>query len=211
MRLAALAAAVLVLAGCGSATAGSNSARTHVRDSGPYAVGTDIEAGVWITADRGECLGYTARTRDFDIETSEDPDDFLAGEVVVGDFHRIVLHRGEFFFADRCAWSLADPSDHVPDPATTAGGCAILVGKDDLVQRTLDFGHRSKDERNDATSWDLQERLFAVVSARNKELGSAAGQLVDYLDDPDGYNDGAGTISKVTRAVDRIRSLCRAH
>ena len=209
MRLAALVAVLLVLAGCGSSRT-PGSARTHVRDAGPYAVGEDIAPGVWVTGDRGECLGYAATSRDFDIERSEDPDAFLRLAVRVGDGKRIVLHRGEFFFASTCSWSLADASDRLPDPATTAGGCSILVGGDDLVQQTLDFGHRPSGDRDDRTSWDLQERLFAVVVARNKKLGDAAGQLVDYLDDPDGYNDGAGTIRKVSRAVDRIRSVCRA-
>ncbi|RNL78562.1 hypothetical protein EFL95_05580 [Nocardioides marmorisolisilvae] len=179
-----------------------------MRDSGPYEVGKDIEPGVWITSDPGECLGYVARTRDFDIEGSGDPDDYVGGAVLVGDVHRIVLHRGEFFFADRCSWSRAEASDRTPDPATTAGACAILVGKGDLVQRTLDFGHRAQGDRDDRTTWELQERLSAVVMSQTKKLWSPAGQLVDYLDDPDGYNDGAGTIPKVTRAVDLIRSVC---
>ena len=99
-------------------------------------------------------------------------------------------------------------SHSASDPATKVGGCELLVGDDDLVQETLDFGHLPAEERNLGTGSALQNRLFALVVADNKLLGDAAGQLVDYLDDPDAYNRGAGTIPTVTRAVNRIRTVC---
>ena len=214
MKRLAVAAVLLVLAGCGTGGGGASSAdtRTEVHGDGPYAVGADIEPGVWTTSGHEPCGGFTARSRTFDVTSADDPDAFIAGSVRVGDLQRIVLHRGEYFFSDRCAeWARVDSPERTTDPATTEGGCAILVGDDDLVQETLDFGHLPAGKRDERTGSELQDRLFTLVVSRTKQLDDAAGQLVDYRDDPDAYNVGAGTDEKVTRAVDRIRAVCAKH
>jgi hypothetical protein len=117
-----------------------------------------------------------------------------------------------------CAWAADGPSATptaagVPsaelNPATRADGCAILVGGDDLVARILEVGHLPSNERAAGQASVLQDRLFTVVVAHNRWLGDAAGQLVDYLDDPDAYNRGPGTTAEVTRAVRRVRAICR--
>lgn len=100
------------------------------------------------------------------------------------------------------------PEARHADPATHEGACSILVGEDDLVQRTLAFGHRPAGERDISTLAHLQDRLFSVVVARAPGLWSAAGELVDYLDDPDSYNRGTGTIPSVEAAVVRINTVC---
>jgi len=210
MRGAIVLVALLPLLGCGTATddvsAGSG---THVDGDGPYEVGADIDPGVWTAPTGVACSGYSAKTRSFDLEGGDDPDGFIAGSLRVGAIQRIVLRDGEFFFSHSCTgWSREGASHRSPDPATTAGGCTILTNGD-LVRKTLALGHRPSGERSAGELWALQERLEALVVARNKALGDASGQLVDYLDDPDGYNVGAGTIPKVTRAVTRIRSTCR--
>lgn len=94
------------------------------------------------------------------------------------------------------------------DPATREGACSILVGEDDLVQRTLELGHRSAGERDVSLLAHLQDRLFSVVLGKTHLLWAPAGELVDYLDDPDAYNRGAGTVPRVENAVARIRSVC---
>lgn len=47
-----------------------------------------------------------------------------------------------------------------------------------------------------------------MAVAHNVLLWEAAGQLVDYLDDPDAYNRGTGTIPKVEAAVVKINTVC---
>ncbi|MFL6171910.1 MAG: hypothetical protein ACJ716_03355 [Marmoricola sp.] len=210
----ALAAQLLLVAGCGSAVEDASAKKTtdgatRVHGAGPYEVGTEIEPGVWTAEGTGSsCGGFTTSSRDFKIESTSAG--YLNGSVTVGDVQRIVLHTGEFFTNHSCqTWQREDgTAARTPDPASLAGGCTILVADGDLVQNTLDFGHRPAAERDIRAGTTLQDRLFALVASRNPVLGDPAGQLVDYLDDPDAYNDGAGTTDTVTRAVDRIRASC---
>jgi len=216
MRAGALAGVLLAVAGCSSGVDHPTSAQpsdssTSVHGKGPYEVGRQINPGVWISdpAQPG-CSGTSASTPDAAPGDPASDDDLIAFSVRVGDVQRIELHKGEFFTSIRCStWQLEDGSSpRTPDPTTRIGGCTLLVDGDHLVQRTLAYGHRSAGERDAFIGQELQDRLFALVVARNKPLWASAGQLVDYLDDPDAYNRGTGTSTRVTRAVDRIRSVC---
>lgn len=212
-RTAALVVILIGLtSGCGGPTTASRRLTglpTIVRAHGPLLVGTDMKPGVWVAkSPDSRCGSLSSSKRNFNVDHS-DPGDMIAGSLQVGDKQRIVLHAGEYFFSDgQCSWSLENPAERTPDPATTAGGCAILVGGSDLVRAALKFGHRPASQRGPDEGQLLAFRLFAVVAARNKELGDAAGPLVDYLDNPDAYNVGSGTRPNVTRAVEHIRQVC---
>ena len=44
----------------------------------------------------------------------------------------------------------------------------------------------------------------------NKELADPAGQLVDFLDDPDEYVEDGKPVTLITDAVAKIRSTCKS-
>jgi len=213
VRLAIPAVLLLVLAGgCGSGERSDGGPASgapvgEVTADGTYEVGVDLLPGVYTAPAGGGCGAIAASTADYDVEEMrEDPDEYLRGSVRVGDLQRIPLKDGEFFQTSSCGrWQREDGTGAVsPDPATLAGGCAILVGKDDLAVRAFEYrGPANTDEAS-----ELQQRLFAIVVSFNKELTDPAGQLVDFLDDPAGYVENGEVIPKVAREMDRVRELC---
>jgi hypothetical protein len=105
--------------------------------------------------------------------------------------------------------SAAPPASSSPpvsgvDPSTLEGGCEIVFGDEDLLKAALKFP-KSKDEAERAR---IQERLFSIVSAKNESLGDAAGQLVDYLDDPSAYIENGKPVSSISVAISDIRETC---
>ncbi|MCZ4500017.1 MAG: hypothetical protein JWQ74_2572 [Marmoricola sp.] len=133
-------------------------------------------------------------------------------------FRRIALTTGALALAGLALSACGDTGDQAAltaasttpsatpatDPGSLAAGCATLVRTGDLVGQALAFG-RTPDGTDRSA---VQEKLFAVVTAGNKNLADAAGQLVDFLDDPEAYVDG-GTINRdVTRAAADIRGTC---
>ncbi len=95
------------------------------------------------------------------------------------------------------------PADVDADPTTVEGACAILVGPEALVDVVLSF----PDERDVEQDADLrettQQELFEIVAADLPDLSDPAGELVDYLDDPEAYAP-----EDLTAAVDTIRTTC---
>jgi hypothetical protein len=90
------------------------------------------------------------------------------------------------------------------DPATLDGGCDILLGDEGILDAALAAGEGD----DDAERQRVQDRLFAIVSAKNDSLGDAAGQLVDYLDDPSAYVKDGELDASVTTAEADIRETC---
>jgi hypothetical protein len=96
------------------------------------------------------------------------------------------------------------------DPATHAGACEILVGKEHAVDDAMTFP-KAKETAADATfREEVQQQLFSVVTANNKELADSAGQLVDFLDDPEEYIEDGKPVAIITQAVSKIRSTCKS-
>lgn len=96
------------------------------------------------------------------------------------------------------ASSSTTDSGQAPDP------CDMLMGDDGLVAQTFAVADRPLDERG-----PVQEALFDIVVADPPGLGDPAGQLVDFLDDPEAYEplDG-GPEDVVTAARDAITAAC---
>ena len=90
------------------------------------------------------------------------------------------------------------------DPATLEGGCDILLGDEGILDAALAAGEAD----DTAERQRVQERLFAIVSAENDSLADAAGQLVDYLDDPSAYVTGDELDASITTAESDIRETC---
>ena len=212
-----LACIAALATGCGTsdssgdpeAKATATSATTVSKD-GVYAVGKDIKPGVYTA--KGECVAYSATPADFDIMNDDgDPDDYLAGAMPVGDLQRIELHQGEFFTTRSCStWTLEDGTKSASvDPASVAGACEILVGKDHAVQDALEFPKDKETAADEQRRGEIQDRLFTVVVANTKGLADPAGQLVDFLDDPDEYIENGKPVALITDAVSRIRSTCK--
>jgi hypothetical protein len=213
-------AALLLVGGCAHATEdpdarphlSSDIARAHVTAVhvvGPdkvrmYAVGTDVVPGTYVARSGDACGSFAATSAGFQL--GSDDDGFLRGSVQVGPLQRIVVHRGEFLGVICGEWRIQDAATTTADPATRAGACAILVGPHDLVGAALEVTDRSS--ANEEETARLQDELMAVVEARTRGLDAAAGQLVDYLDDPSGYYQDGELAAEVARARDRIHALC---
>lgn len=56
----------------------------------------------------------------------------------------------------------------------------------------------------------IQDRLFAIVAARNPKLGAPAGELVDVLDAPSYFVKAGRPDASVRRTVAKINKLCHA-
>lgn len=99
------------------------------------------------------------------------------------------------------------PSSAAPtsdaDPATLEGGCDILLGDEGILDAALSI--TTSDDPDRAR---VQDRLFAIVTAENESLADAAGQLVDYLDDPAEYIEDGEPDASVTTADADIRETC---
>lgn len=217
--------AVLVLAaGCGnnpdtSPKAVQPGSTAGVAD-GNYAVGTDLEPGVYTTRRKPVCTGFRASRANFDLDSDNDPDAYLGDAAAVNDLLRIHLHGGEFFTSLGCDGWLreTDPATASPDPATLAGGCEILLGGEPtLVDQTLSALRKEQMPDTDMEAYDLQDRLFAVTTAqlleakakRDRALGPPAGELGDFLDAPTYFVEDGRLDPRVTRTVARIRALCQ--
>jgi hypothetical protein len=208
----ALAAAALV-AGCGSTRAldapGSAPAMTSAQGPGvgpgKYQAGPDLEPGVY-TAAGASCTAISARTADFDLGSSDDADGFIGASSLVRDVQRIRVRRGEFLTIDACTWHRESPDGpHTPDPATLAGACQILLG-DGVAASALTA---VRDGETDEAAYVLQDRLMAVVYARTAKVWRPAGEMVDFLDVPQAFNDGHGHVeARVTEALAAIRRAC---
>lgn len=97
------------------------------------------------------------------------------------------------------------------DAATRAGACHILVGPDGAVSQALALvkpDNGSSAERDERAK--VQDRLFAIVAARNAKLGDAAGQLVDVLDAPSYFVKNGRPDATVRRTVATINKLCNS-
>jgi hypothetical protein len=103
--------------------------------------------------------------------------------------------------------SVTSSSGGVDDPATLSGGCHILVGPHGAVDQALALITPGKAVSELETS-RVQDRLFAIVVARNAKLGDAAGQLVDVLDAPSYFVKDGRPDAVVTRTVAKINQLC---
>jgi hypothetical protein len=90
------------------------------------------------------------------------------------------------------------------DPATLEGGCDILLGDEGVLDAALAAGEGD----DEAERQRVQDRLFAIVSAENDSLGDAAGQLVDYLDDPSAYMKDGELDASITTAEADVRETC---
>ena len=183
---------------------------TTVSKDGVYAVGKDIKPGVYTA--KGKCLAYSASTKDFSVmDDNADDDAYIAGAALVGSLQRIELHKGEFFTSKSCStWTLEDDSTSASaDPATVAGACEILVGKDHTLDAAMAFPKQNESSADKALRGEVQERLFSIVVANNKELADPAGQLVDFLDDPEEYIEDGKPVALITDAVAKIRSTCK--
>lgn len=95
-----------------------------------------------------------------------------------------------------------------PDPATLAGACDILVGEGRAVQDALGFPRKKESSADKVLRDEVQEQLFSVVVANNKDLADPAGQLVDFLDDPEAYVENGQLSPTVLRAFSDIRETC---
>ncbi len=111
--------------------------------------------------------------------------------------------------SDKPASEPTTSSSAAADPATLAGACEILVGKEHAVDDAMTFPKAKESAADAAFRQDVQQRLFSVVTANNKELTDPAGQLVDFLDDPDEYIEDGKPVAIITRAVSKIRSTCK--
>jgi len=217
-KTACVIASIAVLAaGCGSSASSSDAPTkpvstltTTVTKDGVYAVGKDIKPGVYTA--KGECGAFSASTKDFDIADDDaDEDAFIAAAMPVGDLQRIELHNGEFFTSRSCStWTLEDSTRPVSaDPASLAGGCEILVGEGRAVQEALGFPRKKESAADKTLRSTIQDQLFTVVSAGNPKLSDPAGQLVDFLDDPDAYVEDGTLAPIVLRAFSDIRKACQ--
>lgn len=199
---------LLALTGC-SGTAVSES----VVKKGVFEAGVDIRPGVYATSSGGDtCTAFVSRTADYDLmDDNGDPDGFLRGATVANDGQRIEVKRGEFLQILGCTWQREKATGpRSDDPATMAGGCAILTGKSGAVAQAMRFypvpDKSAADERRRA---ETQDRLFALVAANNPKLADPAGQLVDFLDDPAGYVNADGKLDdSISSAVRTIETAC---
>lgn len=98
-----------------------------------------------------------------------------------------------------------------PDPVTLAGACDILVGEGRAVQEALGFPRKQESSADRVLRGEIQEQLFSVVVADNKDLADPAGQLVDFLDDPEAYVENGQLSSTVLQAFSSIREICKGH
>jgi hypothetical protein len=207
----------MLASGCGTSGSKGDSqpkssadAATTVSADGIYEVGTDIKPGVYTA--KGECLAYSASTRDFSVmDDNADDDAYIAGPASVGGLQRIELHTGEFFTSTSCTWTLEDGNKSASaDPATVAGACEILVGQEHVLDDAMEFPKQDESTEDEARREEVQGRLFAIVVANNKELADPAGQLVDFLDDPEEYVEHGKPIALITDAVVKIRTTCKS-
>jgi hypothetical protein len=181
-----------------------------VSADGIYEVGKDIKPAVYTAKEK--CLAYSASTKDFSVmDDNADDDAYIAGAAQVGSLQRIEVHKGEFFTSKSCStWTLEDDSTSASaDPATVAGACEILVGKDHTLDDAMAFPKQKESAADKALRGDVQERLFSIVAANNEELADPAGQLVDFLDDPEEYIEDGKPVTLITDAVAKIRSTCK--
>jgi hypothetical protein len=221
--ISALLAAFLLLAtGCGaeqgprpdSAVAQDEEAVTQ---DGVFEAGADIMPGVYTTSsDEMECNAFVSRTAAFDLmDDNSIPDDWLRGATAATKGQRIVINKGEYLQTKRiksksCRWqreTKAGPRSD--DPATLAGGCAILTGESGAMAQALKYPIENEPPADEQRRSEIQNRLFAIVTANNPKLADPAGQLVDYLDDPEAYvaEDGR-LVDLITEAVDAIKKAC---
>lgn len=105
--------------------------------------------------------------------------------------------------SDGASGGAATGAPTTADPSTLEGGCEILLGDERVLDATLEAA-----EGDDAERSRVQERLFAIVAAENDSLGDAAGQLVDYLDDPSAYVEDGELSADVSAAVADVRETC---
>jgi hypothetical protein len=212
-------ACIAVLAsGCDTSDSGTPDTKpsaklaTTISTDGVYEVGKDVRPGVYTT--KGQCIGYSAKTSDFDIMNDDDESDaYIAGALPVGgDVQRIELHKGEFFTSKDCStWTREDGTKPTTaDPGTLAGACDILVGEGRAVQDALGFPRKHESSADEKLRGEIQDRLFIVVAADNKDLADPAGQLVDFLDDPEAYVEDGKLDSLILNAFSDIRDTCQA-
>ncbi|MET0449147.1 MAG: hypothetical protein ABW004_12095 [Aeromicrobium sp.] len=185
---------------------------TTISEDGVYEAGVDILAGVWTTTSSSEdpCLAATATSADYDVADEEaEGGDLVAVATSNGSGLVIEVGDGEFLSTSSCnPWTLeddeSDDGEAATDPATLEGGCEILLGDDGALDAALAF----RDSGDDDERTRVQERIFAIVTAENESLADPAGQLVDYLDDPDAYIEDGKLSSTITTAVSDIRETC---
>ncbi len=217
--LVGVATALLVLSGCGSDWESTDETPkgaalglpTTVAGDGVLQGGVDVEIGVYV-ADAKECYATTARTREFDLGgDNSDPDDMIATSVRIGDVNRIAVRHGEFFRPGACSpWVLEDGSGpRLPDPATRAGACVVLTGRDDLVQQAVRVLEDSPgaDEAT-ADGYEAQDLLMTVVYSRTPGLWSLVGEMVDYLDAPKYFVKDGKITADVRETIRKIEVLC---
>lgn len=209
--LAVLAVAATLLTGCGSDSGGPSSDSKQAARVAE--VGKDLKAGVYTSKEK-YCIGFTATTRDFSLDAETSRGEMIAGAVQVRDRNRIELHDGDFFHAVNCtsnAWKREERSSpESVDPATVEGACGLLMG-DGLLADALEYPKVDESEKDRIRRSEIQERLMSIVFAdieNDMPLASSAGQIVDFLDDPEAYVEDGKLSPVVTAEVAEIKKTC---
>ncbi|NRQ51309.1 hypothetical protein [Aeromicrobium stalagmiti] len=98
-------------------------------------------------------------------------------------------------------------------PKTLEGACSLLVGPAArYVDDALAAGEAVRTSggalANVDRATEVQNQLFTVVAEGPAELKDPAGQLVDYLDDPEAYVEAGDLDPLVTEAAVEIKKTC---
>lgn len=220
-----VAASILLLTGCGSdpKTPSSNAETAIPEDKTVAKVGDEIEAGVY-TAPANRCNGFSATTREYDLEPEETVGEFVGTSVLVRDVDRIVLYEGQYFHSSFCppgTWKREDGTGTKSiDPETIEGACTLLI-TDRLLADAMKFPTGKKETKADETRrMDIQNRLFSIGVATmfeadfgdtNSELADnlPVGVIVDFLDDPEEYVDNGELSSDIASAAQKIEKACK--
>lgn len=212
-----VAVSALVLTACGSDPKGEPD-HSATSDDGVALVGEDIKAGVY-TSKAVSCLGYTATTREFTLDDEDPEGEFISGGSRVRDLDRIVLNDGEYFHTVGCStgkWKL-DSDEKSVDPGAVGGACKLLI-EDEVLAETLTYPKEHETAADESQRSLLQDQLFSIVTAdmeaspdessTRADLADSAGQLVDFLDDPEVYVEDGKLTSDVAAAVAKIKKIC---
>lgn len=212
-----VALSAIVLTACGNDPK-SEPDRSAARADDVALVGEDIKAGVY-TSKADSCLGFTATTREFTLDDEDPEGEFLSGGSRLRDLDRIVLNDGEFFHTVGCptgTWKL-DSDEKSVDPGTVEGACKLLI-EDEVLAETLTYPKDRAAAADESQRSLLQDQLFSIVTAGieaspdesspQAEVADSAGQLVDFLDDPNEFVEDGKLSSDVAAAVARIKKAC---
>lgn len=206
---------LLVLASCGpepSSDPDPSEMKSRVTKNGVFQAGVDIRPGVYTTpTDDMTCSAIVSRTADFDTgNDTSDSDDYLRGATAADKGQRIEVHMSEFLHNLGCEWQRESATGaRSDDPATLAGGCAILTGKSGAMTQAMKYPMENESPADKRRRRDIQSRLFALVVANNPKLSDPAGQLVDFLDNPEAAVVKNGSLDdSITAAVETIENTC---